>query len=102
MRPLAGRREGPTCTPAGYNTLHATRHGEGTIMIERVLGRSGLCVSAPGLGCMGMSEFYDPSQMDDAESIRAKSQQLSVSWHEIRWQFPATSGHSLNLHRGNR
>jgi aryl-alcohol dehydrogenase-like predicted oxidoreductase len=27
-------------------------------------------VRAPGLGCMGMSEFYDPSQMDNAESIR--------------------------------
>jgi aryl-alcohol dehydrogenase-like predicted oxidoreductase len=39
-------------------------------MIERVLGTSGLRVSAVGLGCMGMSEFYDPKQMDDAESIR--------------------------------
>ena len=39
-------------------------------MIERLLGRSGLRVSAVGLGCMGMSEFYDPKQMDDAESIR--------------------------------
>src|SRR4051812_19626133 len=39
-------------------------------MIERVLGGSGLRVTAPGLGCMGMSEFYDPKQMDDAESIR--------------------------------
>src|SRR3954449_8014387 len=39
-------------------------------MIERVLGRSGLRVSAIGLGCMGMSEFYDPGQMDDTESIR--------------------------------
>ncbi len=39
-------------------------------MTERELGRSGLRVSAVGLGCMGMSEFYDPKQMDDAESVR--------------------------------
>ena len=36
----------------------------------RTLGRSGLTVSALGLGCMGMSEFYDPKQMDDAQSVR--------------------------------
>src|SRR3954447_26996149 len=39
-------------------------------MTERELGRSGLKVSAVGLGCMGMSEFYGPRQQDDAESIR--------------------------------
>ena len=39
-------------------------------MIERELGRSGLWVSAVGLGCMGMSEFYDPKQLNDEESIR--------------------------------
>lgn len=33
----------------------------------RSLGRSGLSVSALGLGCMGMSEFYGPS--DDEESL---------------------------------
>ena len=32
------------------------------------LGRSGLTVSALGLGCMGMSDFY--GSLDDAESTR--------------------------------
>jgi aryl-alcohol dehydrogenase-like predicted oxidoreductase len=36
-------------------------------METRILGRPGLKVSALGLGCMGMSEFYGPR--DDAESI---------------------------------
>jgi aryl-alcohol dehydrogenase-like predicted oxidoreductase len=36
-------------------------------MRQRKLGRQGLTVSAMGLGCMGMSEFYGPA--DDAESI---------------------------------
>ena len=36
-------------------------------MTDRTLGREGLTVSALGLGCMGMSEFYGPT--DDEESI---------------------------------
>src|SRR3954471_2227155 len=36
-------------------------------MQQRALGSHGLQVSALGLGCMGMSEFY--GQGDDAESI---------------------------------
>ena len=39
-------------------------------MAERELGRSGLKVSVVGLGCMGMSDFYDPKQRNDDESIR--------------------------------
>src|SRR5262249_25872424 len=41
--------------------------GKEPLMETRILGRSGLRVSALGLGCMGMSEFYGPR--DDAESI---------------------------------
>ncbi len=37
---------------------------------RRELGTGGPAVSSIGLGCMGMSEFYDPAQMDDAESVR--------------------------------
>jgi aryl-alcohol dehydrogenase-like predicted oxidoreductase len=40
---------------------------KGIKMKKRKLGRQGLEVSALGLGCMGMSEFYGPR--DEAESV---------------------------------
>ncbi|WP_046242831.1 aldo/keto reductase [Hymenobacter terrenus] len=40
------------------------------------LGRSGLTVSALGLGCMGMSDFY--GGQDDAESIRTLHRALEL------------------------
>jgi aryl-alcohol dehydrogenase-like predicted oxidoreductase len=45
-------------------------------MNHRTLGRDGLDVSALGLGCMGMSEFYGPA--DDAESIATIHRALSL------------------------
>jgi aryl-alcohol dehydrogenase-like predicted oxidoreductase len=38
-------------------------------MERRTLGKAGLEVSAIGLGCMGMSEFYGPHERDEQESI---------------------------------
>ncbi|HWF98514.1 MAG TPA: aldo/keto reductase [Steroidobacteraceae bacterium] len=38
-------------------------------MLRRALGRTGITVSAIGLGCMGMSEFYGPG--NDQQSLEA-------------------------------
>jgi aryl-alcohol dehydrogenase-like predicted oxidoreductase len=45
-------------------------------MKTRQLGRSGLTISAIGLGCMGMSEFY--GALDDNESIATIHRALDV------------------------
>ena len=45
-------------------------------MKTRQLGRSGLTVSALGLGCMGMSDFY--GAQDDAESTRTLHRALEL------------------------
>src|SRR3954469_22339935 len=50
---------------AAYHTRR--RFIQGVMMTKRTLGKSGLTVSATGLGCMGMSDFYGPR--DEAESV---------------------------------
>jgi aryl-alcohol dehydrogenase-like predicted oxidoreductase len=47
-----------------------------TTMTTRTLGPDKLTVSTLGLGCMGMSEFYGPT--DDAESIRVIRRALDL------------------------
>ena len=51
-------------------------------MEKRKLGRQGLSVSALGLGCMGMSDFYGPT--DDAESVATIRQVADEDGRDLR------------------
>ncbi|WP_152050661.1 aldo/keto reductase [Tautonia marina] len=66
-------------------------------MIERSLGNSGLRVSAIGLGCMGMSEFYHPSQRNDDESIRVIHRYLDSGGNFLDTADMYGSGHNEQL-----
>jgi aryl-alcohol dehydrogenase-like predicted oxidoreductase len=66
-------------------------------MIERTLGSSGLRVSAIGLGCMGMSEFYHPSQMNDDESIRVIHRYLDAGGNFLDTADMYGCGHNEQL-----
>jgi len=56
--------------------MHASPATPRTPLPQRDLGRTGLRVSALGLGCMGMSEFYGAT--DDAESTATLHRALDL------------------------
>ena len=64
-------------------------------MEQRRLGRNGPLVSALGLGCMGMSEFY--GSVDEAESMRtiARALELGVTFLDTADMYG--SGHNEEL-----
>src|SRR5690348_1557185 len=73
-------------------------------MESRTLGTQGLAVSALGLGCMGMSEFYGPG--DEAESIATihRAIELGVSLLDTAdiygpWTNEELVGRAIRGHR---
>jgi aryl-alcohol dehydrogenase-like predicted oxidoreductase len=50
-----------------------------TTLPPRTLGRDGLQVSALGLGCMGMSEFYGPTDEDESMATLRRAIALGVT-----------------------
>ncbi len=49
-------------------------------MEQRALGRQGLVVSALGLGCMGMSEFYGTADEDESVATIRRAIELGIGF----------------------
>ncbi len=64
-------------------------------MQQRRLGRNGPLVSALGLGCMGMSEFYGPS--DDAGSLATIERALDLGVNLLDTADMYGAGHNEQL-----
>jgi aryl-alcohol dehydrogenase-like predicted oxidoreductase len=64
-------------------------------MKNRVLGRSGVGVSAIGLGCMGMSEFYGPSDDGASVELLRRAVDLGISFFDTADMYGA--GHNEML-----
>ena len=64
-------------------------------MDQRSLGRSGLSVSAIGLGCMGMSEFYGPSDDEQSLSTLAAALDLGINFFDTADMYGV--GHNERL-----
>jgi aryl-alcohol dehydrogenase-like predicted oxidoreductase len=59
------------------------------------LGRSGPAVSAVGLGCMGMSEFYGPSDKDESISTLRRAVDLGVTFLDTSDAYGIGANESL-------
>src|SRR6266540_895137 len=64
------------CCTGRDPTISPNERDGGQHMKQRTLGRDGLATSALGLGCMSMSEFYEPT--DQAEATRTIHRALDL------------------------
>ncbi|MEJ2118415.1 MAG: hypothetical protein P8Y36_11215, partial [Alphaproteobacteria bacterium] len=53
-------------------------------MQKRMLGKSGITVPEIGFGCMGMSEFYGPSDDEASRRTLAHAVQLGVAFFDTQ------------------
>jgi aryl-alcohol dehydrogenase-like predicted oxidoreductase len=72
----SNRQSLPGAAPFGKGRRLQSQIKESAEMEKRALGNQGLTVSAQGLGCMGMSEFY--GAIDDQESIATMHRALEL------------------------
>jgi aryl-alcohol dehydrogenase-like predicted oxidoreductase len=49
---------------------------------KRRLGAQGLQVSAPGLGCVGISELYGPRELDESRAMLRRALELGVDFFD--------------------
>jgi len=64
-------------------------------MQTRELGRSGLVVSAMGLGCMGMSEFYGAHDDDESLATIGRAAELGVTFLDTADMYGRGANESL-------
>ncbi len=81
--------------PEGAPSPAPAHAWETTAMQKRHLGTSGPLVSALGLGCMGMSEFYGPA--DEAQSIATIHRALDLGVNFLDTADMYGAGHNEEL-----
>lgn len=61
-------------------------------MKQKMLGSSGISVSAIGLGCMGMSEFYGETNDEESTKVLQRAAELGVTFFDTADTYGA--GHN--------